>query len=77
MQNFSGLDWFIGAILIIGGINWGMIGFFDINLVSNLFGDMTFATRAVYALVGLSALYVAGRGLLMPADVSNRRVVHP
>jgi len=46
------------AILIIGGINWGLIGFFQFDLVASIFGgqDALFS-RIVYALVGLSALY--------------------
>ncbi len=44
-------------LTIIGGINWGLVGLADINLVSALFGSQTFMTRLVYMLVGLSALY--------------------
>lgn len=43
---------------IIGAVNWGLIGFFDFNLVSFLFGSMTWLSRIVYALVGLSGLYM-------------------
>ena len=43
---------------IIGAINWGLIGFFDFNLVSGIFGDATAFTRVIYALVGLSGLYM-------------------
>ena len=71
MKNLNVLDGFIGAVLVVGGINWGMIGFFDINLVSALFGEVTLVTRTVYALVGLSALYVAVRGLLAFSSESN------
>lgn len=77
MKNLNVLDGFIGAILVIVGINWGMIGFFDINLVSALFGEMTMVTRTVYALVGLSALYVAIRAMLMPTTVRNYRSPAP
>lgn len=51
------LDILIGALLIIGGLNWGLIGLFDINLISAIFGDMTFLSRFVYLLVGLAAVY--------------------
>lgn len=44
-------------LVIIGGINWGLIGLFNFNLVSTIFGDMTMITRIVYDLVGLAALY--------------------
>ena len=44
------------ALVIVGGINWGLVGFFDYNLVEVVFGGVT---KVVYDLVGLSALYVA------------------
>ena len=48
----------IGLILvIIGGLNWGLIGFFEFDLVRVLFGDMSLLSRIVYALVGVSGLY--------------------
>ena len=46
------------TIAIIGAINWGLIGFFDFSLVSGIFGDATAFTRVIYALVGLSGLYM-------------------
>lgn len=46
------------TIAIIGAINWGLIGFFDFNLVSAIFGDASAFTRVIYALVGLSGLYI-------------------
>lgn len=46
------------ALTIIGGINWGLVGFFDYNLVGALFGDSSALSRIIYALVGLSAVYV-------------------
>ncbi len=46
------------AILIIGGINWGLIGFFRFNLVDSIFGaDLFIISRIIYALVGLSAIW--------------------
>jgi len=47
----------IGYVLVlIGGLNWGLVGFFGFDLVATLLGDMSGLSRAVYALVGLSAL---------------------
>ncbi len=48
------------TIAIIGAINWGIIGLFDFNLVSAIFGDGTILTRIVYSLVGLSGIYLIG-----------------
>ncbi|KKS65998.1 MAG: hypothetical protein UV40_C0034G0005 [Parcubacteria group bacterium GW2011_GWA1_42_7] len=56
MDKFNILDWIAMIILIIGGINWGLIGFFDYNLVESLFGTETL-TMIIYDLVGLAALY--------------------
>lgn len=45
-------------LVIIGGINWGLVGFLNFNLVSTIFsGGLTFIARIIYALVGLAALY--------------------
>ena len=76
MRNFSAFDWTALAILIIGGINWGTIGAFDINLVSALFGDMTILTRVIYALVGASALYTIFAALSVSGSESRSRAVY-
>lgn len=44
-------------LVIIGAINWGLIGFFRFDLVSSLFGNMTMFTRVIFGLVGLAGLY--------------------
>ena len=46
----------IGAIAIIGALNWGLVGVAGVNLVERVFGEATVITRAIYALVGLSGL---------------------
>lgn len=51
------LDYVLLALVIIGAINWGLIGFLQFDLVRMLFGDMTILTRIIYAVVGLSGLY--------------------
>ena len=45
------------VLIIIGAINWGLIGFFKFNLVDTIFGSMTVLTRIIYALVGISGLW--------------------
>ncbi|OGM97354.1 MAG: hypothetical protein A2735_03220 [Candidatus Yanofskybacteria bacterium RIFCSPHIGHO2_01_FULL_41_21] len=51
------------ALVIIGGINWGLVGLFDYNLVGVVLGgDMSTLAKVVYDLVGLSAVYVAFTG---------------
>lgn len=44
------------VLLIIGAINWGLIGLFDFNLVETLFGAENVMTRIVYALVGIAGI---------------------
>ena len=46
------------TIAIIGAINWGLIGFFSFDLVAFIFGNMSWISRIIYALVGLSGLYL-------------------
>ena len=53
-----GLDYAALAIVIIGAVNWGLIGFFRFDLVAFLFGNMSWISRIVYALVGLCGLYL-------------------
>lgn len=43
-------------LVIIGAINWGLVGLFNFDVVAKLLGDMTIWSRTVYVLVGLSAL---------------------
>ena len=43
-------------LLIVGGLNWGLVGLFDFDLVAALFGEMSMLSRIVYVLVGASAL---------------------
>ena len=52
------LQYFALTITIIGAVNWGLIGFFDLNLVSLLFGSMSWISRIIYGLVGLCGLYL-------------------
>lgn len=53
------LDWIVFILVIIGGLNWGLVGFFEYDLVASLFGGMdSMVARIIYSLVGLSALYM-------------------
>ncbi|MCM1158951.1 MAG: DUF378 domain-containing protein [Bacteroidales bacterium] len=51
------LDYTVLTFVLIGAINWGLIGFFDFDLVSTLFGQMSILTRIIYAVVGIGGLY--------------------
>jgi uncharacterized membrane protein YuzA (DUF378 family) len=54
----KGLDCFALTIVIIGAVNWGLIGFLGFDLVAWLFGNMSLISRIVYALVGICGLYL-------------------
>lgn len=47
------------VLLLIGGINWGLVGIFNYNLVTSLLGDASMMSKIVYGLVGAGALYEA------------------
>jgi uncharacterized protein len=53
------LDVIVAVLLVVGGLNWGLVGFFDFDLVAALFGHGSPLSRSVYALVGLCAVYQA------------------
>ena len=57
-MNNKFLNYFSLTIAVIGAVNWGLIGFFDLNLVSLLFGSMSWISRIIYGLVGLCGLYL-------------------
>jgi len=54
------------VLVIVGGLNWGLVGLFDLDLVAALFGSPVLA-KIVYVLVGLSALWLAIVGLVKKA----------
>lgn len=58
MKKMGGLDWAAFVLVIVGGLNWGLVGLFKVDVVASVFGDMTSISRVVYTLVGLGALYM-------------------
>jgi uncharacterized membrane protein YuzA (DUF378 family) len=57
-SRFNYADYTALILLIIGGLNWGLVGVFDFDLVALIFGSMTIISRMIYVLVGLSSLYM-------------------
>ena len=51
------LDVIVAVLLVVGGLNWGLVGLFDFDLVATLFGSIPVIQKTVYVLVGLSAIY--------------------
>lgn len=58
MNKFTPIDWIALILLAVGGLNWGLVGIFNFDLVAAIFGSMSVLSRVVYSLVGLSAVYV-------------------
>lgn len=52
-----GSYWFALILLVIGGLNWLLVGLFDFDLVAAIFGEMSPAARTVYVLVGIAAVW--------------------
>ncbi|HEY1063706.1 MAG TPA: DUF378 domain-containing protein [Candidatus Saccharimonadales bacterium] len=57
-MKLNSVDWIAYVLTIVGGLNWGLVGAFEFNLVDELFGEGSTLSRIVYVLVGLSALYL-------------------
>lgn len=53
-----GFDYTCLTLVIIGAINWGLIGFFRFDLVAQIFGNMSWVSRIIYDLVGICGLYL-------------------
>lgn len=62
------VSWVAFVLLIIGGLNWGLVGLIKLDVVQAIFGDMTVLTRIIYLLVGISAIYL----LLMPPRMNKK-----
>ncbi|MDP8216249.1 MAG: DUF378 domain-containing protein [Candidatus Kaelpia imicola] len=45
-------------LVVVGGLNWGLVGFFNLDLVARIFGGFSTVSRVIYALIGLSALHL-------------------
>lgn len=58
VNKLNTLDWIALILLIIGGLNWGLVGALNFDLVEMLFGDMSAISRIVYVLVGVSGIYL-------------------
>jgi uncharacterized membrane protein YuzA (DUF378 family) len=55
---FKTIDLVALALVIVGGLNWGLVGAFGFDLVATIFGGMSIISRIVYILVGLAAVYM-------------------
>ena len=55
MKHCNAVDVIAAVLLLIGGINWGLVGLFDFDLIGAIFGDVI--SRIIFVLVGISAIY--------------------
>jgi uncharacterized membrane protein YuzA (DUF378 family) len=67
----KGLNLLAVILLVVGGLNWGLVGTMNFDLVRALFGEMTMLSRIVYTLVGVAAVYQ----LLTLGSVRSRSTV--
>jgi uncharacterized membrane protein YuzA (DUF378 family) len=58
MKNMGALCMVSWVLVMVGGINWGLVGLFQLNLVEKILGEGTLLTRLVYILVGVAAGYM-------------------
>jgi uncharacterized membrane protein YuzA (DUF378 family) len=61
--------WVALILLVVGGLNWGLVGLFKFDLVARLLGEMSFLTRLVYVAVALSAVIV-----FVPTFLESKKV---
>lgn len=66
------LDIISAILLLIGGLNWGLVGGFDLDIVSSIFGPGTALSRLIFCLVGLSAIYGIFRWATCKKECSSR-----
>jgi len=59
MAKLNTLDSIAIILVVIGGLNWGLVGLFNLDVVGAIFGVMSVLSRIIYVLVGLSAIYLA------------------
>jgi uncharacterized membrane protein YuzA (DUF378 family) len=71
VTKLSAFTWLCIVLVVIGALNWALIGIFNFNLVAALFGSMSPVSRIVYIIVGLAGLYLIG------ASANFRRPIGP
>ncbi|PIT94371.1 DUF378 domain-containing protein [Candidatus Falkowbacteria bacterium CG10_big_fil_rev_8_21_14_0_10_39_9] len=57
-KKLNTFDWIALILVIVGGLNWALVGLLNFDLVATIFGAMSMLARIVYTLVGLAAIYL-------------------
>lgn len=63
-MKMNALDWIVLILVVVGGLNWGLVGIFDFDLVATIFGEGSTLARVVYSLVGVSAIVLIFRAMM-------------
>lgn len=58
MRSINIIDWLAIILVIVGGLNWGLVGLFNFNLVTYIFASQPLVERIIYIVVGLAAIYL-------------------
>ena len=80
MRDLRPIDVTALVLLVIGGLNWGMVGLFDMDLVAMTAGRLGLIfSRVIYVLVGMAAIWTAGRSPYMAriSDYCKCHITHP
>ena len=72
MRTYSALYWIALILTVIGGLNWGLIGLINFNVVDAIFGVGSIISRTIYVIIGLAALYlIAAAFMERPVDTAH------
>ena len=80
MRKLTPIDWAALGLVVVGGLNWGLVGIFGLDLVAAIFGEMSVFSRIIYTLVGISAVYMGAIAYFLrrrPETIVGRRVEEP
>jgi len=58
MKNMVLIDWVVFVLVVVGALNWGLVGFFHYDFIATVFGDMSVISRVIYGTIGISGVYM-------------------
>ena len=64
-------DWIAMGVVVVGGLNWGLVGLFDTDLIAVIFGPLSAVSRIIYTIVGLGAVYIIGSAFAKSGSYSR------
>jgi hypothetical protein len=76
MLKLNTIGWVSLILVLVGAVNWGLIGIFQFDLVGTLFGEMSGLSRIIYALVGISAVYMVVE-VILSTKPAHTPTAHP